>query len=555
MKNEVIIQRGNNLKSNRSDIENTWDLIEKYFAPFRGNFFRDDKNEASVDWRRPWVYDATGILSSQTLSSSLHSALTSSASQFFAFRYRQDKLNEDNDAKVWLEECGKEVYYALQDSNFNVEVNETYQDLVNYGTSVICEESEEINGREQLVFSSVPLKQVFFEQDAYGNVLNFYRRMQMSGLEMWTRFGDKIPEEMLEYVKSDGYDDDRNFVVWFCIFRRMGIEYNTLDQSTLEPLKRPFGCKYVMEQGAVLLGDEDGYYEMPSFIPRWKKTSDSNWGNSPAMVALSDNLTLQRLIELSLAAIEKAIDPPTITTQRGLVGDLNLQAGGLTTVRDMKELAPFNSSARFDVQQMEIQRLQNNIKDYFYINQLMLPPMQGSPATATEINARVQQLERVFGPTLSRIQTDMLTPALTRTFRILLRKGRLPKMPKIVADLKGNIDIEYLGSLAKSQEATNLQGVERWVGFIANTAQVHPEVLDIPDWDAMGKGTASMLGVPAKYVKSQAEIDKGRAETRAQQEMMKRAQIAEQAGKANEALGKGQAAMQGGAAPQEGMPQ
>lgn len=546
MKNQVIVSRGNRLKSNRSNVENIWDLIERYFAPYRGEFFKDSQSESAVEWRRPFVYDGTGILSSQTLASSLHSSLTSGSSQFFAFRFRQDSLNEDNDAKQWLEECGKRVYEALQDSNFNVEVNETYQDLVNYGTSVICEESEERNGKEELIFSSVPLKECFFEQDAYGDLLNFYRRMEKSGLELWSMFGDAIPEYIKEAIQGDAYDDDKKYVIWFCIFRRMGIEYNALSAKVIAPLKRPYGYKYVFDNAPDdALGKEGGYYEMPAFIPRWRKTNGSVWGNSPAMVALSDNLTLQRLIELSMAAIEKAIDPPTLTTQRGLVGDLDLNAGGLTTVRDIKDLVPFNSNARFDVQHNEIERLQNNIKDYFFINQLMLPPMQASPVTATEISVRVQQLERIFGPTLSRIQTDLLTPALVRTFRILFRSKRLPPIPPVVAKLKGDIDIEYVGSLAKSQEATNLNGLERWVGFIVNSAQAHPDMLDLPDWDAMGKGAANMLGVPAKFVNSNAEIDKQRGARKEQEDAMKKATIAEQMGKANEAIGKGDAALAG----------
>lgn len=553
MKNSVIVSRGRRLKSNRSNIENTWDLIERYFAPYRGNFFKDDQQEGSIEWRRPYVYDGTGILSSQTLSSSLHSSLTSSSSQFFAFRFRQDALNEDNDAKQWLEECGRRVYEALQDSNFNVEINETYQDLVNYGTSVICEEVADRNGKEELVFSSVPLKECFFEQDAYGDLLNFYRRMDKSGLELWSMFGDNIPEYIKEAINGDGYDDDKKYTIWFCIFRRMDVKYNALSSKPIAELKRQYGYKYVFDNAPDdKLGDEGGYYEMPAFIPRWRKTSDSVWGNSPAMTALSDNLTLQRLIELSMAAIEKAIDPPTLTTQRGLVGDLNLNAGGLTTVRDIKELVPFNSNARFDVQKSEIERLQGNVKDYFFINQLLLPPMQPSPVTATEISVRVQQLERIFGPTLSRIQTDLLDPALTRTFRILFRAKRLPKMPESVAKLKGDIDIEYVGSLAKSQEATNLAGLERWVAFIANGSTVNPDLLDIPDWDALGKGSASMLGVPAKYVNSDSEIKTERDARKKQEQAMKAAMMAEQAGKANKAIGEGDAAL---AANQAGAPQ
>lgn len=549
MKSSEIVRRGRACASNRYVVEDIWDYIERYFCPYRGRFFKDESSENSIEWRRPFVYDGTGIMASQHLASSLHSSLTSASTQFFSFRYRQDALNDDVDAKAWLEECGKRVYQALQDSNFNVEINETYQDLVNYGTSVIIEETEEIDGKEELIFKSVPLKECFFEQDTRGNVVNFYRKLYWTGLEMYTFFGDKIPQNILDSVLGDAYNNDIKYVIWFGIFKRHGIEYRSTESRVLDAKKRPYGFKYVLEnEPDEILGEEGGYYEMPAFIPRWRKTSESMWGNSPAMVALSDNLTLQRLIELSLAAIEKAIDPPILTTQRGLIGDLDLNAGGLTTVRDIKELVPFQSAARFDVQQAEILRLQNNIKDYFFINQIMLPPMQPSPVTATEISVRVQQLERIFGPTLSRIQTDLLSPALSRTFRIKFRAGQFPEMPPIVAELRGEIEIEYVGTMAKSQEASNIMAIERWAGFVGQLAQIHPPALDIPDWDVVVKDTGDKLGVPAKYQNSSGEIEKIRRDRQQQETAMKQAMLAEQMGKGAEAMGKGKQAMQGGMA-------
>lgn len=544
-----IIRRGNAARSNRYVVEDMWDYIERYFAPYRGRFFKDESSENSIEWRRPFVYDGTGIMASQNLASSLHSALTSASSQFFAFRFRQDDLNEDVDAKAWLEECGKRVYEALQDSNFNVEINETYQDLVNYGTSIIIEESEEIDGKEELIFKSIPLKECYFEQDARGNVVNFYRRLFWTGLQIYTKFGDDTPGWLRDLVLDEGYNDDIKYVVWFAIFKRHGIEYRSTESRVLEATKRPYGFKYVMEQEPDgFIGEEGGYYEMPAYVPRWRKTSESMWGNSPAMVALSDNLTLNRLIELSLAAIEKAIDPPMLTTQRGLIGDLDLNAGGLTTVREMNQLMPMESRARFDVQQKEIERLQNNIKDYFFINQIMLPPMQPSPVTATEISVRVQQLERIFGATLARLQTDLLSPCLSRTFRIMFRGGRFPEMPEVVSELRGEIEIEYVGSMAKSQEASNVMAVERWIGMVGNLAQIRPDVLDIPDWDTLVKDTGSKLGVPAKYVNSTGEIEATRKQRQQEEQAMKQAMMAEQAGKGMEAMGKGKQAMTGGAA-------
>ena len=544
MDNQEVLRRAHNCESNRYVIEDVWDQIEQYFAPYRGRFFKDEPNENSIEWRRPFVYDGTGIMASQNLASSLHSSLTSASSQFFAFRFRTDELNDDIDAKEWLEECGKRVYAALQDSNFNIEINETYQDLVNFGTSIITEESEMVNGREELVFKSVPIKECFFEQDHRGGVLNFYRKLEWTGLQIASKFGEQIPEWLNDAIADEEYDDDKKYVVWFCIFKRKGIEHYDTDGSFLDGKKRPYGYKYVMEVAPEdTLGEESGYYEMPAFIPRWRKTSSSMWGNSPAMIALGDNLTLQRLIELSMAAIEKSIDPPMLTTQRGLIGDLDLNAGGLTVVRDMKELAPIQNQARFDVRNSEIERLQNNIKDYFFINQIMLPPMQPSPATATEISARIQQLERIFGATLARLQTDLLSPALSRSFRILLRAGSMPEMPEVVAEKRGEIEIEYVGSLAKTQEASNVMAVQSWVGFVGNTAQLNPQVMDVPDWDAVVTGLASMLGVPARMQNTSAEIQKTRQAKAEQQAQMQQAQMMEQAGKGAEALGKGQQAM------------
>jgi hypothetical protein len=544
MKSNEIVRRGRMCASSRSNIEDVWDSIERYFAPYRGRFFKDEASENSIDWRRPFVYDGTGIMASQHLASSLHSSLTSASTQFFSFRYRQDDLNEDVDAKAWLEECGKRVYESLQDSNFNVEINETYQDLVNFGTSVIIEETEEIEGKEQLIFKSIPLKECYFEPDTRGNIVNFYRKLYWTGLEMYSFFGDKIPEDILDAVLGDAYNSDIKYVIWFGIFKRDGVEYRSTESKVLDATKRPYGFKYVLEnEPDSILGEEGGYYEMPAFVPRWSKTSESVWGNSPAMVALSDNLTLQRLIELSLAAIEKAIDPPVMTTQRGLIGDLDLNAGGLTTVREMNQLAPFQSAARFDVQQKEIERLQNNIKDYFFINQIMLPPMQPSPVTATEISMRAQQLERIFGPTLARIQTDLLSPCLSRTFRINFRAGKFPEMPPIVAEMQGEIEIEYVGTMAKSQEASNIMAVERWIGMIGQAAQIRPEVLDIPDWDAMFKDMGYKLGVPAKYQNSSGEIEAERADRKQQQQAMQQAMLAEQQGKGAKAMGEGRQAM------------
>ncbi len=524
-------------------MESTWALIERYIAPYRGAFFKDNATDGvSVDWRRPWVYDATATMGSETLASSLHSSLTSPSLRWFDLKFRNAQLNESQEALEWLEECGNIVYHAIQDSNFNVQVNETYQDCVNYGTGIIiCEEDK----KTDVLFNSIQVDECVFEVDENGMPSSFYQKLEWTADQLLEKFGkDGLTDEINRFLEDENYDVTRKFELLFCIYRRTDIDVNYNVGAQKGPLDRPYGWKYITYNTAETLGEEGGYYEMPVFIPRWRTTTGSVWGNGPAHKALSDTLTLNRTIELNLARVEKEIDPPMMTTQRGVIGDLDMSAGGLTVVRDINALAPFLSQGNMQVVYEEMNRLRENIDSYFFVPQLVLPPMQGSPATATEITVRLEQLERLIGPTLGRMQNDLLDPTVTRTFRICLRNGKLPPVPDIVSELGGQADIEYTGPMAKTQEASQVQALERLSLFVAQWAQVFPEALDKIDVDQVITKASQLMGVPAKVLKPQDEVDAVRKQREA-------AAQAQAQGEAMKAQGEGQQAMQ--SASQQGM--
>lgn len=524
MDNEEIRKRTAKLRQMRTIVEDTWDEIERYIAPYRGRFFKDERSENSIEWRRPYIYDSTAVSASQSLAANIHSSLTSPKLKWFDLRFRHQELNDDNDAKMWLDAVSDAMYKVLQDSNFTVQAGETYQDLVDFGTSIITEEAESEDEWKGINFSSVPLKEAYFEQDHRGHVHNFYRRMEMTPIQIVSKFSD-APSWIREEADSPEFAEKKYFVI-FAIFKRQDVDSDDLDLfKPLAPIARPYGTKWIIEESGESLTEEGGYYEMPAFVPRWRKTSSSMWGNSPAMVALSDTITLNKLVEMQIGAMEKVVDPATLATERGLLGDLDLNAGGLTIVRSMEDIKVFESGARFDVSYQEIQRYRDQIREYFMIDQLMLPPMEGTPATATEIAARISQLERLIGPTLGRLQEDFLDPLITRTFNIMMRAGQIPAPPAIVSQSSFGLDIEYVGALARSQQQDQINAVDRWLMQVVQIAQVNPEVLDIPNWSELLKGTGATLGVPAKYMNSTAEIKKIQDRRRQQQEAMMQAEL------------------------------
>jgi len=443
--------------------------------------------------------------------------------------------------REWLERASEKCFNALQESNFNLEANETYLDLVTYGTSMIIEEVQEKNGVfQKLIFQSVPVEETWFEQDWTGQAHRAYRRYMWTPVQIVTKFGEEgCPQDIITKAKTSQGMDVKEKVV-MCIYPREGKEDANVAR-TLAAKERPIGMKYILHKDAYELGDEGGYYEMPAFIPRWRKTSKSMWGHGPAMIALPDILTINSLVELILKATEKVVDPPTKVTERGLLSDLDLEPAGLTVVRTMDSMEPYESGARFDVSQLQREQLKQSIRSIFFVDQLEL---KESPAmTATEVQTRYELMQRLLGPTLGRLQSDYLDPLVQRTFNILYRAGQFGEPPSVVFESSGELDIIYTGPLVRAQRADIAQGVTRWVASLAELGEVTPDVLDVPNWDAIAKELASLEGVPAKLMNSDTQIKKSRRQRQEAQAAQNQALQAQEEGAGMEAMGKGAQAL------------
>jgi len=511
-----IKQRYDALWGIRKTVEQDWDLIEKFIAPLRGGkFFQDQSSEHEIDWRRGRdVFDSTAILASNTLASSIHGALTSPSTRWFSLRFRDDDLNIEDELTEWLQACGERIWYALQDSDFNLEVNEAYQDLVAFGTSCIIEEAESEIEWKGVDFSTLPIREIYFEQDHKGQVLNFYRRLQWTALQIVSKFGDKVPEHIKEMAKQPGQADHKLTII-YAIYPRKGKE-NVDTTMLLSPKQRPYESKYILHDSADTLGEVGGYYEMPAYIPRYQKTSGSMWGFGAGTIAISDVMTLNAMIEQRLSAAAKAIDPPSLVTERGLLSDLDLEAGGLSVVRDINGIKVYESGARFDVAEGLIVDLRQNINRMFLVDRLEL---KESPAmTATETNARIDLMQRLLGPVFGRLQTDFLNPMLERTFKILFRAGQFPPMPESLKDKDSELDIEYIGPMGRAQKTDQLNAMSSWMREMAELGQQYPELTMLPDAQAYGREMAKAANIPATIIRSKEEVD-DMVETNKQKEL------------------------------------
>jgi hypothetical protein len=512
---DLIRQRLEFLKGERKTPEERWDAIESFIAPYRGEFFRSLGDEHSVELDKSEIYDGTALQSAQVLASNLHGNLTSAYVQWFGLKFKDPELEDDPDAREWLEACGQIIWASLQESNFPHEIAENYLDLTTFASTFMFEEAKGTGLEwDGVLFSALPLKECYFEEDAEGKISRFYRSLMWTPLQIVDKFGEKgLPEDILQKSKGSQASAEKMEVVFAVWPRRKAARFT----GALPPLKRPWGYRYVLGRDGTELGKEGGYYEMPVFVARWAKVSESKWGHGPSHVAIYDVQALNRQEFLALQALEKTIDPPQKTTERGVIGDLDLGAGGLTVLRSMDALAPMTFGTEWNVVNMERQNRRNMIKEYYMISRLDL---KDSPAmTATEVERRWQQMQKLLGPTLGRLQKELLGPAIETTFNLLFRAKRLPEAPASVAASGADLDIEFTGPLPVSQKADVAAAIERELGLASNLAATFgPEVLDALDATIALREHAKLTAVPAKIVRTEAEVKKRQKGREAQEQ-------------------------------------
>lgn len=534
MKAIDIIKRYEAAKSQRYNVEAMWDYMERFVAPYRADFYHS-QTEAGKDWRKRDIYDSTAPEAADALAASLQANLISPAVKWFDLGYNDDNLTEDDESKEWLETCGDIVFMELQQSDFSLESAESFLDLVGFGSMCLIEE-EEINddGSVELDFSATPVQECYFEVGARNQLLRFYRKLEWTALQCADKFGAENLPETIKKALADHSSADKKFDIVFCVYKR---DINNLAIDPSKPAAkraRPFGFKYIDLQSKEELGEEGGYYEMPVFFCRWRTTAKSIWGNGPGFKVLSTIMDVNEIVELGLEKAASDIEPPLMTTTRGIISQLDRTRGGLTVVASMDDVAELPGRGDADLSKLEIADMRVAIRRAFYADQLEL---KESPAmTATEVNVRYELMQRLLGPTLGRLMSDFLDPLITRTFNILYRAGKFPPMPAKVAEAKGQVNIEYVGPLPRAHKNDIARNVAGWLGTGGQLAETYPEVLDVPDIDNAYRMIGEMSGVPAKAMRSDTEVQKRRDERAARMAQQEKLDNLERAGKAGQAV-------------------
>ena len=509
-----LLSRFDRLQGQRENWETHWQEVADYMQPRKADV---TKRRARGDKRMEQVFDSSPIQAVELLAASLHGMLTNPSTPWFTLRFKDEEIENDDEAKLWLEASTDAMYTAFNRSNFQQEIFELYHDLITFGTAAMFIEEDD---DDIIKFSTRHINEVFIAENDKGRIDTIYRKFKISARAAIQKFGEAVSADVQTKAKKDPYEE---IEILHAVYPRADFNPNKKDKANM-----PFESVYMEFKNGNELS-VGGFREFPFVVPRYLKASNEIYGRSPAMTALPDVKMLNEMSKTTIKAAQKQVDPPLLVPDDGFLLPVRTVPGGLNFYRSgtRDRIEPLNIGANNPLGLNMEQQRRESIRAVFYVNQLMM--QQGPQMTATEVIQRNEEKMRLLGPVLGRLQSELLKPLIDRVFAVLLRNNMLPAAPEFLSGR--DVEIEYVSPLAKAQKSTELQSIMRAVEILGSLANVAP-VFDYVNFDNLVKHLADIVGVPQKILKTQSQVNAERQQAQAQQQEMQQMQQLQQVAKA-----------------------
>ena len=509
-----LLSRFDRLQGQRENWETHWQEVADYMQPRKADV---TKRRARGDKRMEQVFDSSPIQAVELLTASLHGMLTNPSTPWFTLRFKDEEIENDDEAKLWLESSTDAMYTAFNRSNFQQEIFELYHDLITFGTAAMFIEEDD---DDIIKFSTRHINEVFIAENDKGRIDTIYRKFKISARAAIQKFGETVSADVQTKAKKDPYEE---IEILHAVYPRTDFNPKKKDKANM-----PFESVYMEYKNGNELS-VGGFREFPFVVPRYLKASNEIYGRSPAMTALPDVKMLNEMSKTTIKAAQKQVDPPLLVPDDGFLLPVRTVPGGLNFYRSgtRDRIEPLNIGANNPLGLNMEQQRRDSIRAVFYVNQLMM--QQGPQMTATEVIQRNEEKMRLLGPVLGRLQSELLKPLIDRVFAVLLRNNMLPQAPEFLSGR--DVEIEYVSPLAKAQKSTELQSIMRAVEILGSLANVAP-VFDYVNFDNLVKHLADIVGVPQKILKTQSQVNAERQQQAQQQEQMQQMQQLQQVAKA-----------------------
>jgi hypothetical protein len=499
-----IIREHEQMVSERGVWEEHWREIAERVLP-RQDWFQAS-NKTPGEKRTEKVFDATAGLALERFAAAMESMLTPRTMRWHKLKVRNPAISDNKAIQAYLDEVTNILFQVRYNpkANFASQVHENYMSLGAFGTGAIF--IDDVIGTG-IRYRSIHLSEVYFCENYAGIIDKVHRKFEMTARQAAQRWGvDRLPEKVRAALEKQ---PETKFEFIHCVKPNDDMMPGRRDYRGM-----PYVSYYISTDGKSIIS-EGGFRTMPYAVSRYVTAPKEIYGRSPAMTVLPEIKMINEMSKTVIRAAHKIVDPPLLLQEDGVLQAFNARPGALNfggvNERGEQMVQPLQTGARVDIGMEMMEQRRKVINDAFLITLFQIL-VESPNMTATEAMLRAQEKGALLAPTMGRQQSEMLGPMIERELDILATAGVLPPMPDELAEMGGDVEIEYVSPLNRAQRAEEGVAILRTLESVTPLAQIDPSVMMIFNPEMIARELSEINGVPAKVLRSREEIEQMKME-------------------------------------------
>ena len=482
MKAEDIIKRFEKSVAYRQNWENLYSSAYDQFMPQRAKNFKGQNTDGQNNDGQDTVYDSTPLDSLNKFVSKLQTSLVPAQKNWLRLKVGTSLREHVDKLQPVLDQITDIFFSAIKNSNFDVEVAESFYDLAVGTACLMMQEGDVLN---PFKFKTVPLSELYLEKVGNGQYNSIYRKHKVIPMYVQKVWSDaRMTKEMADDDKEQDFVEaviqEKNIWKYYVV---MAKNKETVVERTLA-------------------------YN-PFIVFRWSVMPGEVYGRGPVLFALPDAKSLNKTKELILKNASMAVSGAWTCEDDGVTNPENvrIQPGAIIQVSSnggsnrAPTLMPLKSGAQFDVGDMVLSDLRQSISNIMFANPL--GPVDQPVKTATEIEYRQKQYADEVGAPFGRLESELIKPIVQIGLTILDGLGLIE-----LTDFRVNeqqIAVDYASPLSITQNTEDVNKLIKFMEVINGIfgPQVAAMIMNVSVIPTL----ATKMGVDVNNIKSADEIE------------------------------------------------
>lgn len=462
------------------------------------------------------LYDSTALMAAYRMTSGIFSYLMPVGARWFEFVAQLHELNQNPDMQEWMSTATALTHKEIWRSNFQREMFITIRSMIVFGTGVISVEKV----GDEIVFKSHHIGFIFLDENSRGEIDTVYRQIFYTARQAAQEFGEENLSKSVKKALTAGKLEEKSEYVHY-------VAPNAdFDSGKFSSTNKRVQSVYINIQDRAVV-KKGGFDELPYFVARFSRAPQEIMGRGPAIEYLPEIKMLNRMKKTFIESAEKAVNPPLIVEDDGVVGQPVTGPNGMIYVRaGALKPEPLNTGTNVALNAELIRDQQKIVKDGFFNSLFQTFEGLKNISSATEAAMRKEDDLTIIAPAITSLQKEIFNLIILRVLNLAMRAKRIPEPP-----VSFDFDIVYQGRLALAMSNVQTNAIEATLAKWQPYAQISP-VLENVNFDTSFRMSWLNAGAPAEGLSDFDEMIVKREEVEQLQVAAAQTEIAESASKA-----------------------